>query len=60
MKLLLGNFQNDEFGNYTRYTYYRPDACIVVTSEGRTLVFSGRDAAETQALYQELLNRIGS
>ena len=59
LKLLLGNFENDEFGVYTRYTYCNPDGCIIVTSEGKTLVFSGKDTAETQALYQELLNRIG-
>lgn len=58
MKLLLGNFENDEFGMYTRFTYYKPDGCIVVTSNGNTLVFSGKDAEETQEIYRELLNRI--
>ena len=59
LRLLLGFFDNEEFGTYSRYTYYKNDACIVVTAKGSTLVFSGKDAAETQAIYQELLNRIG-
>lgn len=54
-RLLLGNFENEEFGNYTRYTYYNPEACVVLQVGGKTLVLSGRDRAETQAIYQELL-----
>ena len=54
-RLLLGNFENEEFGNYTRYTYYHAEACVVLHVNGKTLVLSGRDKAETQAIYQELL-----
>lgn len=56
-RLLLGYFQNEEFGTYTRYTYYKPEACVVLTVKGKTLVLSGQDAAETQGIYQELLER---
>lgn len=59
LRLLTGWFENEEFGSYSRYTYYMPDGCIIVTARGETLVFSGKDAAETQEIYQELLNRIG-
>ena len=59
LRLLLGFFENEEFGTYSRYTYYKNDACIVVTAKGDTLVFSGVDAAETQEIYQELVKRIG-
>lgn len=58
-RLLLGFFENEEFGTYNRYTYFKNESCIVVTVKGKTLVFSGADAEETQQLYQELLNRIG-
>lgn len=54
-RLLLGYFQNEEFGTYTRYTYYKPEACVVLTVKGKTLVLSGEDAAETQEIYQQLL-----
>ena len=54
----MGYFENEEFGVYTRYTYYKPEACIVLTADGKTLVISGETAAETQAVYQELLSRI--
>lgn len=57
LRLLMGTFENAEFGSYTRYTYYAPDACIVLTVNGKTLVISGRDGEETQAIYQQLLLR---
>ena len=56
-RLLLGNFENEEFGNYTRYTYYSPEACIVLKVNGKTLVLSGKDAAQTQEIYQQLLEK---
>lgn len=59
-RLLMGYFQNEEFGTYIRYTYYKPEACIVVTLQDLTLVLSGETRAETEAIYQELLVRIGT
>ena len=56
-RLLLGNFENEEFGNYTRYTYYKPEACVVLKVNGKTLVLSGKDAAETQSIYRQLLEK---
>ena len=58
-RLLLGFFENEEFGTYTRYTYTSPDSCIVITVGEKVLVISGRDPAETQAIYQILLERTG-
>lgn len=58
LKLLLGNFENEEFGYYTRYTYYKPEACVVVTADDKVLVISGRDAQETKAIYEYLQSKI--
>ena len=54
-RLLMGFFENEEFGTYTRYTYYKPEACVVVTTGGKTVVLSGKTYEETQQLYQNLL-----
>lgn len=59
LKLLLGFFENEEFGTYSRYTYYKPDGCIVITAKGKTLVISGKDMAETLEIYTTLLDKIG-
>ncbi len=56
-QLLMGTFVNDEFGFYTRYSYTRCPSCVVLEIGGQTLVLSGKDDAETKALYEELLSR---
>ena len=58
-RLLLGFFENEEFGTYTRYTYTSPDSCIVITVGEKVLVISGRDPAETRAIYDTLVQRTG-
>ena len=57
-KLLAGAFRNDEFGSYTRYSYTRCDACIVLKADGKTLVLNAPDAQATKALYEALQSRI--
>lgn len=56
-RLLMGFFENEEFGTYTRYTYYKPEACVVLTAGDRTVVLSAETAEETSALYQTLLEK---
>lgn len=58
-RLLMGYFENEEFGGYIRYTYTNPGAGIIIHCGSRVLVLSGKDTAETQAIYQELLTRTG-
>ena len=59
MRLLMGFFSNEEFGLHTRYTYYKPEACVVLTTKSRTVVLSCETAAETQALYDALRSAAG-
>lgn len=56
-RLLMGWFTNEEFGTYTRYTYTKPDGCIIVTTQSRTLVLSAQSGEETLRLYQQLQER---
>ena len=56
-RLLMGGFKNEEFGKYTRYTYTNCDACVVITSDDKTLIISGIDYNETKELYEKLLNK---
>lgn len=51
-RLLMGAFHNEEFGNYTRYSYTMCDACIVMTVNEKMLVISGRDAEHTKEIYE--------
>jgi len=58
-KLLLGTFENEEFGLYTRYTYTDSDCCVLIFSEGNVLVVALETEEETRALYEALLERLG-
>ena len=56
-RLLMGYFHNEEFGTHIRYTYYKPEACVVVSLKDQTIVLSGKTMEETDAIYQELLKQ---
>ena len=58
-RLLMGFFENEEFGIHTRYTYYKPESCIVLTVRGKAVVLSGKTAEETRTIYETLLSKIG-
>lgn len=58
-RLLLGTFENAEFGTYTRYTYYRPEASVILSVSGKTLVLSGSSAESTRSLYDTLVKKTG-
>lgn len=58
-RLLCGQFRNEEFGDYTRYTVYRPQGVVVLRTDTDTIVLSGNNQGETEELYQEILERCG-
>lgn len=53
--LLMGEFENQEFGSYTRYSYPSCQACIVITANGKIIVINGKNEEETKSLYENLL-----
>lgn len=57
-RLLMGTFENEEFGSYTRYSYTKCENCVVLTIGERVLVLSGRDEAGTKQIYEELTERM--
>lgn len=57
-KLLLGTFQNEEFGNYTRYTYTEERPCIVLTVDEKIIVIGTDNEQTTMELYDRLLEEI--
>ena len=57
LRLQMGSYQNEEFGNYTRYTYTMCRACVVLTVDERTLIINGADAEQTRAIFDELMAR---
>lgn len=58
IKLLYGSFNNDEFGNYVRYTYTDSEASIVIYYGEDVIVLADKDAELTKALHDELVAKI--
>ena len=56
-RLQMGNFNNREFGNYTRYTYTNCTQCVILTVNGEKIVISGKDEESTREIYEELLKK---
>lgn len=57
-RLLLGTFQNEEFGFYTRYTYTGSGPCLVVYTGGDVVVLGCESEGQTLALYEALLEHL--
>ena len=57
--IIMGECENKEFGNYTRYTYKSCEACVVLTVNDKILVINGKDEELTKTIYYELLRRMG-
>ena len=56
-KLLMGSFRNDEFGNYTRYSYTKCENEIAIFSNGHVLVISGETEDKTTEIYNILIEK---
>ena len=57
-KLLMGFFQNDELGTYTRYTPVNCESHILITKGSNIIVLSAGSAEETLRLYNSILEKI--
>ena len=56
-RLLMGTFENDEFGTYTRYSYGGSNSCIVITLNKSILVISDKDDSKTLDIYNKLIEK---
>ena len=57
-RLLMGFFQNDELGTYTRYTPTNCESHILITKGNSKIVLSAGSATETEELYLALLEKV--
>ena len=53
-RLMMGWFESDELGDYTRYTYTGCDSYILLTSGEDILILNAKTESDTQALYEQL------
>lgn len=58
-RLSMGSFTSDEFTNYTLYSYNGVNTAVVIGSDGKWLILTGKTAEESQVLYNTLLEKTG-
>lgn len=58
LKLALGSFENERYGDYTRYTYVSCESCVVLTVKGETVVLNGPDEEKTREIYETIKREI--
>lgn len=54
-RLLLGSFENSEWGNYDCYCYTNTDPCIVIETNDGVIVINSDSAEATKNIYDELI-----
>ena len=60
LRVGFGQFSNDAYGDYTRYTYHSCGDCVrLTTASGRTILLNGPDQAATRAIYETLRGQLG-
>ena len=58
LKYAMGNFKNDIFGDYIRYTHASCHSYVVVNIDGKILVVNGENDAETKEIYQRISEKV--
>lgn len=58
LKMSIGSFSGDYYGNYTRYTYNSCDSYVELNADGRIIVLNGENESETEEIYRTLLEKI--
>lgn len=58
LKYTMGNFRNDIFGDYIRYTHASCHSYVVVSISGKIVVVNGANDAETKEIYQRISEKV--
>lgn len=56
-KVSTGNFLNDEFGKYKRYTYNDLDTYVVIKTKDKYVVFNMSNEKDTEKYYERILEK---
>ena len=54
LKMSMGEFYNNRFGDYIRYTFNDCRACVILQAGGEIIVINGKDPVSTEKIYSIL------
>lgn len=57
-RLLMGVFENEEFGYYFRYSYTKCDSCVLLTVNDDIYAIGCKTPEETEALYNQIAKKV--
>ena len=57
-KYAMGNFRNDVYGNYIRYTHSSCHSYVVMSVDGKTLVVNGENDSATEEIYHTISEKM--
>ena len=60
LKYAMGNFRNDVYGDYIRYTHSSCHSYVVMSIDGKILVVNGADDSETKEIYQTIREKMSN
>ena len=60
LKYAMGNFRNDVYGDYIRYTHSSCHSYVVMSIDGKILVVNGANDSETKEIYQTICEKISN
>lgn len=59
LKMSMGEFRNDSYGDYIRYTFNDCPSCIVLKIAGETVVINGETRKATEEIFRTLVKKSG-
>lgn len=57
-RLLMGVFENEEFGYYFRYSYTKCDSCVLLTVNDDIYAIGCKTPEETEVLYNQIAKKV--
>ena len=57
-KYAMGNFRNDVYGNYIRYTHSSCHSYVVMSVDGKILVINGENNSATEEIYHTISEKM--
>ena len=57
-KYAMGNFRNDVYGNYIRYTHSSCHSYVVMSVDGKILVINGENDSATEEIYHTISEKM--
>ena len=60
LRYAMGNFRNDVYGDYIRYTHSSCHSYVVMSIDGKILVVNGANDSATKEIYHTIIEKVSN